>query len=156
MAVNEQASRDATSKAPVLVYSVNQDGWPASSPIVPPPPQPLRSCRNRRRRRSPPSKGVPPPCRGYRRRRRRRRRRTRRLGRMRYPLWDHSLHRGSKENKRPARLWSPPAALHQGRHGLAFGARKPASGGCQSAGRAQKRPSLRLTGSRPAPESLFD
>ena len=38
MAVDEQASRDATSKAPVLVYSVNQDGWPASSPIVPPPP----------------------------------------------------------------------------------------------------------------------
>ena len=38
MAINEQASRDATSKAPVLVYSVNQDGWPASSPIAPPPP----------------------------------------------------------------------------------------------------------------------
>jgi len=38
MAINEQASRDATSKAPVLVDSVNQDGWPASSPITPPPP----------------------------------------------------------------------------------------------------------------------
>jgi len=34
MAINEQA----TSKAPVLVYSVNQGGWPASSPIAPPPP----------------------------------------------------------------------------------------------------------------------
>jgi len=40
MAINEQASRNATSKAPVLVYSVNQVGWPASSPIAPrPPPQ---------------------------------------------------------------------------------------------------------------------
>ena len=38
MTINEQASRDATSTAPVLVYSVNQDGWPASSPIAPPPP----------------------------------------------------------------------------------------------------------------------
>jgi len=38
MAINEQASRDATSKAPVLVYSVTQDGWPASSTIAPPPP----------------------------------------------------------------------------------------------------------------------
>jgi len=38
MAISEQASRDATSKAPVLVYSVNQDGWPASSPIAPTPP----------------------------------------------------------------------------------------------------------------------
>ena len=38
MAINEQALRDATSKAPVLVYSVNQDGWSASSPIAPPPP----------------------------------------------------------------------------------------------------------------------
>ena len=38
MAINEQASQDATSRAPVLVYSVNQDGWPASSPIAPPPP----------------------------------------------------------------------------------------------------------------------
>jgi len=38
MAINEQASRDATSKAPVLVYSVNQGGLPASSPIAPPPP----------------------------------------------------------------------------------------------------------------------
>ena len=38
MAINEQASRDATSKVPVLVYSVNQDGCPASSPIAPPPP----------------------------------------------------------------------------------------------------------------------
>jgi len=38
MAINEQASRDATSKAPVLVYSVNQGGWPALSPIAPPPP----------------------------------------------------------------------------------------------------------------------
>ena len=38
MAMNEQALRDATSKAPVLVYSVNQDEWPASSPIAPPPP----------------------------------------------------------------------------------------------------------------------
>ena len=38
MAINEQASRDATSKAPVLLYSVNQGGWPASSPIAPPPP----------------------------------------------------------------------------------------------------------------------
>ena len=38
MVINEQASRDATSKAPVLLYSVNQDGWPASSPIAPPPP----------------------------------------------------------------------------------------------------------------------
>jgi len=35
---NEQASRDATSKAPSLLNSVNQDGWPASSPIAPPPP----------------------------------------------------------------------------------------------------------------------
>jgi len=42
MAINEKASRDATSKAPVLVYSVNQDGWPASSPIAPQaPPPPL-------------------------------------------------------------------------------------------------------------------
>ena len=32
MAINEKASRDATSKGPVLVYSVNQDGWSASSP----------------------------------------------------------------------------------------------------------------------------
>ena len=56
------------------------------------------------------------------------------------------MHRGSKENKMPARLWSPPAALHQGGHGLALGARKPASGGRRSAGRAQKRPPLRLTG----------
>ena len=38
MAINEQASRDATSKAPVLVYSVNQGGWPASSTTAPPPP----------------------------------------------------------------------------------------------------------------------
>jgi len=38
MAINEQASRDATSKAPLLVYSVNQGGWPSSSPIAPPPP----------------------------------------------------------------------------------------------------------------------
>ena len=38
MAINEQAPQDATSEAPVLVYSVNQDGWPASSPIAPPPP----------------------------------------------------------------------------------------------------------------------
>ena len=38
MAINEKASQDATSKAPVLVYSVNQDGWPASSPVAPPPP----------------------------------------------------------------------------------------------------------------------
>jgi len=38
MAINEQAPRDATSKAPVLVCSVNQDGWPASSTIAPPPP----------------------------------------------------------------------------------------------------------------------
>jgi len=38
MAIKEQASRDATSKAPVLVCSVNQNGWPTSSPIAPPPP----------------------------------------------------------------------------------------------------------------------
>jgi len=38
MAMNEQALRDATSKAPVLVYSINQGGWPASLPIAPPPP----------------------------------------------------------------------------------------------------------------------
>jgi len=31
MAINEQASRDATSKAPVLDYSVNQGEWPGSS-----------------------------------------------------------------------------------------------------------------------------
>ena len=71
MAINEQASRDATSKAPVLVYSVNQDGWPASSPITPPPPprlaaaalmpQPprLAAAALRHRRRSPPSEGIP-------------------------------------------------------------------------------------------------
>jgi len=38
MAINEQAPRDATSKAPVLIYSVNQGGWPPPSP----PPPPLR------------------------------------------------------------------------------------------------------------------
>ena len=34
----QEASRDTTNKDPALVYSVNQDGWPASSPIAPPPP----------------------------------------------------------------------------------------------------------------------
>jgi len=67
-------------------------------------------------------------------------------------IWD-CISSSSSSNKRPARLWSPPAALHQGGHGLALGARKPASGGRRSAGRGQKRPPLRLTGSRPAPES---
>jgi len=33
---------------------------------------------------------------------RRRRRRSGRKGRLRYPLWDHSFNRGSKENKRPS------------------------------------------------------
>ena len=41
MAINQQASRDATSKAPVLVCFVNQGGWPASSPITPPQPSRL-------------------------------------------------------------------------------------------------------------------
>jgi len=43
MAIKEQASRDATCKAPVLVYSVNQGGLPASSPITPPPPPRLEA-----------------------------------------------------------------------------------------------------------------
>jgi len=78
MAINEQASRDATSKAPVIAYSVNQDGWPASLPIAPPspprlaaaalmpqpPPPPLTAERGEsRRRRSPPPSPPPPPLR---------------------------------------------------------------------------------------------
>ena len=57
MAINEQASRDATSKGPVLVYSVNQDGWPASSPIAPPPPPRLAAAALM----PPPPPSLPPP-----------------------------------------------------------------------------------------------
>jgi len=149
MAINEQATRDATSKAPVLVYSVNQDGWPtaaaaarsrcahAAAADAAAAATTAAAAAHRRAR------GVPLPHRGRGRRRRRRRCRCRRrcsgrLGRPRCPLWDRSLHRGSKENKRPPRLWSPPAALHKSGHGLALGTRKPASGGRLVASKGRK------------------
>ena len=54
MAINEQASRDATSEGSVLVYSVNQDGRPAASPIAPPPPLAAAAL-------MPPPPPLPPP-----------------------------------------------------------------------------------------------
>jgi len=58
MAINEQVLRDATSKAPVLVYSVNQGVWPASSPIAPPPPPRLAAAALMP---PPPTPPLPPP-----------------------------------------------------------------------------------------------